>query len=81
MTALAAVFVPLLGEVIATLGTDPRLTVIGPADALPKAFVQLTVMLLAPVARLTLLVAPLAEAAPLTVQVVPPGIVAEPLTV
>ena len=47
----------------------------------PKALEQATVMVLAPTLRPTELVEVLVEAAPLTVQVVPAGIVDPPLTV
>jgi hypothetical protein len=78
---LAVVFVPLTGAMIETSGGPPRLTVIGPAEPLPKAFVQLTVIVFAPTASATELVVVLVDAAPFTVQVVPPGIELQPLTV
>lgn len=68
------------GAVIVTVGTPPRVTVTV-AVFEPNAFEQATAIVLAPVARPTLLVEVLVEAAPLTVQVVPLGIVEPPLTV
>ena len=75
------VLVLLAGAVIATVGTPPRLTVTGVDVPVPNALVQATVMVFAPTFRLTELVVALPEAAPLTVQVVPAGIEAAPLTV
>ena len=71
---------PLEGEVITTIGAEPRLTVIT-ACPVPNAPVQATVIVLAPVTKLTELVVVLVDATPLTVQVVPDGIVDVPLTV
>jgi hypothetical protein len=78
---LAVVFVPSAGEVIATTGTEPRLTVTVAGVLVPNSLEQETVIVLAPVLRATLLVVALEVAVPFTVQVVPPGIEAEPLTV
>jgi hypothetical protein len=63
----AVVFVPVVGAVIVTTGAVPRVTV---TDLLsePNELEQATVMVFAPVARLT--VAGLVAAAPLTVQVI-----------
>ena len=80
MIDVAEVFVLLAGDVIATTGTPPRVTVTE-AEPGPNAFVHATVIVLAPTARVTELVAVLVDAAPLAVQVVPDGIVVAPLTV
>jgi hypothetical protein len=74
------VFVPFAGAVIATVGTLPRLTVIS-LLSLPKLLEQLTVTVFAPRLSATELVIVLLEALPLTVQVVPPGMVEPPSTV
>lgn len=76
----AAVFDDGDGAAIATAGGSPRLTVT-PALPLPKMSVQLTVTALAPIVSATLLLEALAEVFPLTLQVVPFGIVADPFTV
>jgi hypothetical protein len=57
------------------------LTVTVAGVLLPNALVQDTVIVLAPAFSETELVEVLVEDAPLTVQVVPPGIVVDPLTV
>ncbi len=75
------VLAPSAGDVIAIVGTLPRLTVIGPAAPLPKALEQATEIEFDPVFKPTELVVVLVEAAPLTVQVVPAGIEPAPLTV
>jgi len=77
---VAAVVLLSAGALIATTGTLPRMTVTG-ADPLPNVFEQATVMLLVPSDNATGLVTPLAELVAPTLQVVPPGIVVEPLTV
>ena len=74
------VFSPLAGAVIATDGTTPRVTVIE-FEPLPKMLAQATTIELAPIASAALLVVALLDAAPLTVQLVPPGIAAVPFTV
>ncbi len=73
MIEAAVVFVLLAGEVIATTGTVPRLTVITAGVPAPKALEQATVMVLLPVLSAALLVDGLVEFVPLTVQVVPAG--------
>jgi hypothetical protein len=72
---------PFAGEVTTTVGTEPRLTVTLTGVLVPNALVQDTGMVFAPVLSETELVEVLVEDAPLTVQVVPPGIVVDPLTV
>jgi hypothetical protein len=57
------------------------LTVIEAGVLVPNWFVQDAVIVLAPRLSATELVLVLLEAAPATVQVVPPGIAPEPLTV
>jgi hypothetical protein len=74
------VFRPSAGVVIAMTGAFPRLTV-AELESLPNAFVQATVIELAPMASEALLVVALPDADPLTVQVVPAGIDAAPSTV
>jgi len=64
---VAVVFVPVAGAVIVTTGGVPRLTVMTWLFE-PNALVQVTVMVFAPSARLT--VAGLVAAAPLTVQLI-----------
>ena len=75
------VLVLLAGEVIAITGTAPRFTVTVAGVLVPNALVQDTVMVFAPLLRATELVVALVDEAPLTVQVVPLGIEAAPLTV
>ena len=77
---VAVVFVLFAGDVIAITGALPRLTT---TDALPvpNELVQATAIVFAPVARDTELVDGVVVATPLTVQVVPDGIVVAPLTV
>ena len=74
------VLAPSSGAVIATTGVFPRLTVIEPG-VVPKAFVQATLMLFAPIASATPFVPVLDDAEPLTVQLVPAGIDEPPSTV
>jgi hypothetical protein len=76
----AVVFSPSAGAVIATAGGSPRVTVTEP-EPVPKLLVQSTTIELAPIASEALLVVALPDAEPLTVQLVPPGIDAAPLTV
>lgn len=73
-------FAPVAGDVIVTTGAVPRLTVIAWLSE-PNALVQATVIAFAPVASATELVVGVVDDAPFTVQVVPAGIVVEPLTV
>lgn len=80
LTWVAVVFVPLLGEVTATTGVRPWLTVIECCPD-PKALLHATVTVFAPPLSATELVVAELDAAPATVQVVPPGIVGLPLTV
>ena len=80
LTAVAVVFVPEVGAVIATTGGFPRVTVTE-SEPLPNMLVQSTTIELAPIASAALLVVALAEADPLTLQLVPPGIAAVPFTV
>ena len=82
MIELAVVLVPLAGEVIATHPPPqpPKFTVIV-AAAVPNEFVHATVMVFAPTTSATEFVLGVVDAAPLTVQVVPDGIVVPPLTV
>jgi hypothetical protein len=74
------VFRPFDGALIATTGATPRVTVTA-ALLLPKGFVQATVIVFAPSASATLFELVLADAALLTVQLVPPGIDEPPSTV
>ena len=80
MIDAAVVLVLLAGEVIATIGAPPRLTVTA-ALPLPKALVHATVIVFAPETSAAELVAVLVDAVPLTVHVVPDGIVVVALTV
>ena len=80
MIGLDVTFALLAGDVIATAGALPRLTVIVALPG-PNELVQVTVMVLAPTARATELVLGVVDAVPLTVQVVPDGIVVAPPTV
>jgi hypothetical protein len=80
LIGVVALLLLFAGDVITTVGTDPRLTVIV-AALLPNALVHETLMVFAPVLSATELVVPPLDALPLTVQVVPPAIVAEPSTV
>jgi predicted anti-sigma-YlaC factor YlaD len=66
--------------VITTTGGLPRNTVTT-ADCEPNAFEQTTVIVFVPFTSATALVVVLVDAAPLTVHVVPAGIVVVPLTV
>ena len=79
MTVLPVVLL-LLGDVITTTGGAPRFTVID-AETDPSALVHVTVIVLGPVTSVTELVLADTDAAPLTVQVVPAGIVVEPAMV
>jgi hypothetical protein len=69
----------LAGDVITTAGALPRVTVIDAEPTVP--LVQDTVIVFEPSARARLFVVALVEATPFTVQVVPDGIEAAPLTV
>jgi len=71
---------PVVGEVIATVGTTP-LTVIDAVLPVPNAFWQTTEMVFAPATIVLELVFGVVVAAPLIVQVVPPGSVDAPSTV
>ena len=79
-TLAAEVTVLLAGNTISTTGATPRATATA-ALSLPKALVQATVMVFAPSASATLFELVLVDVEPLTVQVVPFGIVAPPPTV
>lgn len=81
MTLEAAVLWLFAGDVIATLGTLPRVTLTLEGLLAPKAFVQTRVIVFAPTESEKLFVLALPDATALSVQVVPPGIVALPLTV
>lgn len=81
MIEVAEVLVLSAGEVIATTGTEPRLTVTVAGVPAPKVFEHATVIRLPPIDSEELLVVALAEGLPPTVHVVPPGIEAFPLTV
>ena len=80
MIDVAVVFVLFGGVVITTAGVLPEVTL---TEALPgpNALVHWTVIVFPPATRATLFVLALVDAVPLTVQVVPAGIVVEPLTV
>ncbi len=80
LTLESVVLVPSAGSVIATAGPLPWLT-LTVSVSLPKSFVQLTVIVLAPGSSETLLVVASVVALPFTVQVVPLGIEAAPSTV
>ncbi len=69
------------GEVITTVGVVPRLTVTLAGVLPPKALVQTPVLVLLGELSLYVWAYDLVEAAPLTVQVVPAGMVDPPLTV
>ncbi len=73
--------VPSDGAVMATIGMLPRFTVTLAALLGPYAFVQETAISFAPMPSETELVVALPESAPPTVQVVAPGIAADPPTV
>ncbi len=78
---VAVVSVPSAGEVIATItGGTVRVTLIE-LVAEVAGLEQVTEIVLDPIERLTLFVAVLVDAAPLTVQVESDGIEAAPLTV
>ena len=72
---------PSAGELIATVGAFPRLTITDAVADGPNALVQTTLIVLAPTTSETELVEVLVLLAPATVQVVPAGIVDPPLTV
>ena len=72
---------PLAGAVIAATGVLPRLTVTVAAVEAPNALLQITLIELAPSESATELVVALVLLAPFTVQVLPAGIDAAPLTV
>ena len=78
MIAVAVVTVLFAGDVMTTLGVETGNTVIE-AEPVPNTFVQATVM--PPDVSVTVLVVVLNDATPLTVQVVPAGIVVAPLMV
>ena len=69
------------GELIATTGTATPVPLNVAGVEAPNVFVQTTVMVKLPLGTVNALVVALVEAAPLTVQLVPAGIVVPPLTV
>src|SRR4051794_2670637 len=76
-----ALLLPVAGELIVVTVGLPRVTTAVEVVAEPNALVHVALMLFAPRTSETVLVDALDEAAPFTVQVVPAGIDATPLTV
>ena len=80
MIDVRAVFVPVDGDVMATVGATPLTETVAVLPA-PKPLVHWTLIELAPATRATELVVAEVEEPPFSWQVVPAGIVAPPLTV
>jgi len=72
---------PVAGELIVTCGAVPSVTFVVAVLDVPSELEHTTLIALAPTESVTGLVVVLVDAAPLTVQVVPAGIVEPPLTV